>query len=153
MPLGVWPMQLKGIVHRLAAALQPFIGTVCACGLAPPAWASDVWVVTDQQHPVQARAGIRVIELDGPSRIQRELSAHLPSDPTQAAAVVRQRLQRGGPELQHRLAIAYQGVIDAWQLGVTKIPAVVVDHHYIVYGEPNIARALAWIEVYRRTHP
>lgn len=109
--------------------------------------------MTDQQHPVHTAARVRVIELDAPARIQRELSAQLPADPKQAAALVRQRLEKGGPELQHRLAAAYQAVTDAWRLGIAKLPAVVVDRRYVVYGESNVDRAVAWIENYRRTHP
>jgi integrating conjugative element protein (TIGR03757 family) len=134
------------LLRRLLAAL-------CFCAIAMSASASDVWVVTDQQHPVKTTAGVRVIELDAPSRIQRELSAQLPPDPQRAAALVQQRLQHGGPDLQRRLTAAYQGVVDAWQLGVTKVPAVVVDQRYVVYGESNVARAVSWIETYRRTHP
>jgi len=146
-------MRLTSTARQSAPFLGHVLACLCACAIAAPACASDVWVVTDSQHPVQTVLGARVVELDAPSRIRRELSAHLPADPKQAAALVQQRLQRGGPELQRQLAGAYQGVVDAWQLGVTKVPAVVVDHRYVVYGEPNVARALSWIEVYRRSHP
>jgi integrating conjugative element protein (TIGR03757 family) len=44
-------------------------------------------------------------------------------------------------------------VADAWGLGVAKVPAVVVDRRYVVYGQPDAARALARIEQYRRTQP
>jgi integrating conjugative element protein (TIGR03757 family) len=115
--------------------------------------AADILVITDQQHPTAVAPGIRLIELDLPSRIQAELSAQLPSEPIQAAAIVQQRLKDGGAELQRRLRDAYQGVADAWSLGVLKIPAVVVDQRYVVYGEADADRALARIEAYRRARP
>jgi integrating conjugative element protein (TIGR03757 family) len=96
---------------------------------------------------------VRVVELDDAARIESALAADLPSDPAEAAAVVQQRLRDGGDPLQHRLSDAYQDVTDAWSLGVTKIPAVVVDRRYVVYGETNVSRALARIEAYRRTAP
>ncbi|WP_313483853.1 DUF1525 domain-containing protein, partial [Stutzerimonas kunmingensis] len=65
--------------------------------------AADVLVVTDSRHPVQAPAGVRIIELDQATRIEVELAAHLPADPQQAAAVVRQRLHGGGEALQRRI--------------------------------------------------
>lgn len=134
-----------GHLLRLSAAV---------CGvLATAASASEVWVVTDQQHSVRAPSGVRIIDLDAPRTIQRELFAHLPPDPTQAAAIAKQRLKQGGPELQERLAAAYQAVADAWRLGVSKIPAVIVDKRFVVYGEPDVERAVSWIEDYRRTHP
>src|SRR5690606_12760954 len=106
--------------------------------LGPSAWAADVLVVTDSRHPVQAPAGVRVIELDQATSIEVELAAHLPADAQQAAALVRQRLHDGGEALQRRIGHAYQGVADAWGLGIAMIPAVVVDRRYVVYGEPDV---------------
>ena len=136
----------RPLAVRLAAGL-------CAALLGPIAAAADVLVVTDSHHPVQAPAGARVIELDQAARIEFELAAHLPTDPRQAAALVRQRLHDGGEALQRRIGYAYQGVADAWGLGIAKIPAVVVDRRYVVYGEPDVSRAVARINAYRSTQP
>ncbi|HEP9542705.1 TPA: DUF1525 domain-containing protein, partial [Pseudomonas aeruginosa] len=54
---------------------------------------------------------------------------------------------------QRSLASAYQGVADAWGLGVAKVPAVVVDRRYVIYGEPDVALALSRIARYRREQP
>jgi len=121
--------------------------------LCPLAQADDILVVTDSQHPVQAASGARLIELDHPARLQAELGAHLPADPSRGAALVQQRLKNGGIALQQRLGTAYQGLVDAWSLGVTTIPAVIVDHRYVVYGEPDVAKAVALIEAHRRMQP
>lgn len=95
-----------------------------------------------------------MIELDAPERfVQSELAAHLPTAPEQAAAIARQRLADGGAALQKRLALAYQGVVEAWSLGITRVPAVVVDRRYVVYGEADVDRAVSLIEQYRSTHP
>jgi len=126
--------------------------TLCVLATAN-AVAADVWVFTDRHHPTEASADVRVVELDAPARIQSELAANLPADPARAATIVQQRLKDGGADLQRRLANAYQGVADAWSLGITKIPAVVVDQRYVVYGERDVTRALARIEEYRRTQP
>ncbi|MBU9638051.1 MULTISPECIES: TIGR03757 family integrating conjugative element protein [Burkholderia cepacia complex] len=115
--------------------------------------AAEVLVVTDSQHPVQATADARVIELDQPARIEAELSAGLPQDQNRAAILARQRLQANGGALAKRLARAYQGDADAWGLGLAKIPAVVVDRRYVVYGDPDVARAVARINAYRRAQP
>lgn len=136
----------RPLAVRLAAGL-------CAALLGPIAAAADVLVVTGGRHPVQAPAGVRIIELDQATRIEVELAAHLPADPQQAAAVVRQRLHDGGEALQRRIGHAYQGVADAWGLGIAKIPAVVVDRRYVVYGEPDVSRAVARIDAYRSTQP
>ncbi|OCX98370.1 TIGR03757 family integrating conjugative element protein [Stutzerimonas sp. R40042] len=136
-----------------AASRRPLAAVLCLALLAPVAVAADVLVITDSRHPVQAPAGVRVIELDQPANIEAELTARLPADPAQAEALVRQRLLDGGADLQRRIRQAYQGVADAWGLGIVKIPAVVVDRRYVVYGEPDVAHAVARIDVYRSARP
>jgi|TARA_R110001599_G_scaffold335535_1_gene552634 integrating conjugative element protein (TIGR03757 family) len=119
-----------------------WIGPTCA----------EVWVVTDQDHSVEGTPD-RLIELDAPVRIEAAFSAGLPTNPENAAATVRQRMAANKKALHLRLSRAYQDVIDAWQLGVDRIPAVVVDQRYVVYGERNLRRALSRIETYRRQQP
>ena len=131
-----------GLAVALPASLAVF---------SPATFAADVVVVTDSRHPVKTMGGERLIELDEGPRIEAELSAQLPADPEQAT--VKRRLNNGGADLQRRIASAYQGVADAWSLGVTSIPAVVVDQRYVVYGEPDVARAVARIEQHRRPQP
>lgn len=116
--------------------------------------AQEVWVITRSGNPLQGtHAPMRVIELDAAQRIETELAAGLPSDPRQAEPIVRRRLQEGGSALQQRMRTAYQGITDAWSLGITSIPAVVVDQRYVIYGEPDLDRALARIARYRKEHP
>ncbi len=133
-----------GLAVALPAALAVF---------SPATFAADVVVVTDSHHPVRTMGGERLIELDEARRIEAELSGDLPTDPEQATAIVKRRLAGGGADLQRRIASAYQGVTDAWSLGVTSIPAIVVDQHYVVYGEPDVARAVARIEQHRKAKP
>lgn len=111
----------------------------------------DVLVVTDTEHPVIAPSGTRVIFLDAPIRLKAELSSGLPKDPEPAASLVRQRLNAGGIQLQRRFQRAYQDVTEAWRLGVTHIPAVVVDSRFVVYGEPNVESAVTRIQAYRNS--
>lgn len=134
--------------RRLLAAAVRVIAS-CAGALSFSA-AADVLVVTDNHHPVQAPDGVRVIELDAPARIEAELAANLPADPAEAAAVVQRRLNAGSTALHQRIRAAHQGVADAWRLGVTTLPAVVVDRRYVIYGEPDVAEAIARIETYRK---
>ena len=126
------------------------LSTALCCQSAATA---DVLVVTDSHHPVQTVSGAQVIELDRPAHIEAGLSAELPTTPTAAAVVARQRLHEGGAALQHQMTTAYQNVADAWSLGVAKIPAVVVGRRYVVYGEADVARAVAHISTYRSEHP
>ncbi len=138
-------------LRAIGTALASWVVVLSAFSTA--ATAAEVLVITDSSYPVRVAAGTRVVELDLPARIEAELAAGLPADPTQAAAIVQQRLSEGGQELQRRIGRAYQDVAQAWGLGVTKVPAVVVDRRYVVYGESDVARAAARIETYRRTQP
>ncbi|WP_313464124.1 TIGR03757 family integrating conjugative element protein [Pseudomonas nitroreducens] len=110
---------------------------------------AETWVITDSAHPVTlpAGAGIRLIQLDEQQRLEEQLSRLLPANPQQAAAAAQKILN--GPEgtrIQRDLLEAQQGVTDAWSVGVEKLPAVVVDRKYVVYGQPNVALALQAIE-------
>lgn len=126
---------------------------VVCFALSSAAIAADVLVVTDSHHPVQSIASAKIVELDLPSRIEAELAADLPSDPATAATLVKQRLREGGPALQRKISAAYQNVADACGLGITKIPAVVVDRRYVIYGAADVASAVADIDAYRREWP
>lgn len=132
----------------LAVALPMSLGV-----FGPATFAADVLVITDSRHPVKAMGGEQLIGLDEAYRIEAELSAELPAEPEQATAIVKHRLKSGGTDLQRHIASAYQDVTDAWSLGITSIPAVVVDQRYVVYGESDVARAVARIEQHRRTQP
>jgi len=115
---------------------------------------AQVWVITDSRHPVTGSASVqRLIQLDAAQHIEAELSANLPADPQQATALVQQRLNQGGASLQQRLREAYQGVTDAWSMGITTLPAIVVEQRYVVYGEANLDKALARIAQHRKENP
>lgn len=129
-----------------------FLGILVLAATASVAAATEVWVITDRTHPVSGHAD-RHIPLDAVPQLEVALAEGLPPEPGKAAAIVRQRLKQGGTDLQRRIGTAYQGVADAWSLGITKVPAVVVDRRYVVYGETDVARAVARIERHRRAQP
>ncbi|WP_025809879.1 TIGR03757 family integrating conjugative element protein [Pseudomonas chlororaphis] len=134
--------------------LSSFLVPAIVLTIAWPAIAAQIHVFTDRGNPVrEVPADADVTQLDAGLRLEDELAAGLPAEPEQAAGVVRQRLEQGGAALQRRMESAYQGVTEAWGLGVAKVPAVVVDHRYVIYGEPDVALALARIARYRMDHP
>jgi integrating conjugative element protein (TIGR03757 family) len=119
----------------------------------PATWATDVRVYTDSTHPVSASSTVQVVRLDEPAHLQAELSKGLPNDRTLAVQTVRERLHSQGRQLNRRLATAYQGVVEAWSLGVLKVPAIVVDGRFVVYGDSDLAHALSLIQQYRGAKP
>ena len=115
-----------------------------AC-LAVPALAGPaIEVFTTAGGPaVNVPSGVAVIELDAPGRLDAELSQDLPADPELAEALMRERMAT--PEWQEtadRYADSYLGLARAWQLGVEKVPAVVIDGRHVIYGQPDVAQAL-----------
>ena len=113
--------------------------------LAGPALAEPaIEVFTTAGEPaVNMPSGVAVIELDAPGRLDAELSQDLPADPELAEALMRERMAT--PEWQetaNRYADSYLGLARAWQLGVEKVPAVVIDGRHVIYGQPDVAEAL-----------
>jgi len=140
----------RHVPNPMRSRFIPFLLVCLAAGSAN----AQVWAITDSRHPVTGNASVqRVIQLDAAQHIEAELSANLPADPQQAAALVQQRLQHGGTSLQQRLREAYQGITDAWSLGITTLPAIVVEQRYVVYGEANLDKALTSIDQYRKESP
>ncbi|WP_119736984.1 TIGR03757 family integrating conjugative element protein [Pseudomonas sp. Larv2_ips] len=108
---------------------------------------AETWVITDQAHPVSAPTGVRIIRLDDQQRLEELLSRQLSADPRQAEATIQRFLSSpAGKRLQNDLAQAQQGVTDAWSVGIEKIPAVVVDRRYVVYGETDVSKAVTQID-------
>lgn len=103
---------------------------------------AETLIITDRNHPVQASAHVRLILLDESERLETKLSEGLPANQQQAIAIMQQRLKSSDAQrLQRDLALAQQNLLDAWSIGVTKVPAVVVDRTFVVYGEPNVLAA------------
>ncbi|BGE53236.1 hypothetical protein CRPA23_23250 [Pseudomonas aeruginosa] len=125
-----------------------------ALGLASQAASTaEVTVFTDRSATLTSADNANVVRLDAAQEIEASLAADLPTDPQRAQTIVQERLKQGGTRLQRDLASAYQGVVDAWSLSVSTVPAVVIDGRYVIYGEPDVARAVARIEEYRRAQP
>ncbi|HGX3311264.1 TPA: TIGR03757 family integrating conjugative element protein [Pseudomonas aeruginosa] len=139
--------------HRSAPYLITlvFLASLLAANSAA---ATEVWIVTDSRTPVTGRqVATRVIEIDAPEHIESELAVQLSADPKQAAAQITALLESGGQALQERMREAYQGVVDAWSLGIARLPAVVVDRRFVIYGETAADKALARIVKYREAQP
>lgn len=123
---------------------------ILACSFVPFLAQAETWVVTDGQHPVSHVPGdARLIRLDEPERLEEKLTALLPKSPDLAQQVFDQRLAANKP-LADELSQAFQGVADAWSLGVSKVPAVVVARKWVVYGVADVRQALVLIDRYQQ---
>ena len=120
---------------------------LCLCA---GAFAGTV-IYTDSTHPVPSPSpNIPVIYLDAPDRMQSELFGSLPPDAAQAEKQARQILT--SPDFksrQEQLAVAYQGVMKAWSIGLKKYPAVVFDDKWVVYGTTDVDVATQQLNAWR----
>ncbi|WLI07528.1 TIGR03757 family integrating conjugative element protein [Pseudomonas sp. FP597] len=133
-------------IHKPSRTSRHWLAAIALTFLSAAAHA-ETWVITDQAHPVSAPTGVRIIRLDDQQRLEELLSRQLPADPRQAEATIQHFLSSpAGKRLQSELAQAQQGVTDAWSVGVAKVPAVVVDRRYVVYGETDVSKAVTQID-------
>ncbi|QEA38648.1 TIGR03757 family integrating conjugative element protein [Pistricoccus aurantiacus] len=139
------------------ASLRPHAALPILCTVATAAWcsaaAAGVEVFTIAGEPVvNLPDAAVVVELDAPARLDAQISQGLPADPEQAEQVLQARMNNSEWQAAFkRYAELYTGVARAWMLGVEKVPAVVVDSEYVVYGEPDVQAALEEIEQARRS--
>ncbi|ECQ8982868.1 TIGR03757 family integrating conjugative element protein [Salmonella enterica subsp. enterica] len=100
-------------------------------------------VYTNHSHPPSGVAGdTRVVWLDAPEQLQQSLFGTLTSDPGEAERRAQAVSHSAGwQQKQAELALAYQGLLQAWSLGLQKYPAVVSDDQYVVYGTADVVVA------------
>ena len=133
----------KGAIGTLAATL------LLASGPCPGAETATAVVFTLSSIPVRAH-GAAVVELDRRDQLAAALGAALPADPAKALAEARRRLTSPeGRERQKDLVQAAAGNALAARLGVDRLPAVVVDGRYAVYGVRDVGRALDLVTAWR----
>ena len=103
--------------------------------------ARETVAFTLSSMPVRG-AGATVYVLDRRDLAAAELGAGLPADRRRAAAEMRRRLASpSGRGLRAELAHAMAGAALAGALGIARLPAVVIDGRYVVYGVRDVGRA------------
>lgn len=118
----------------------------------------QVEVITDRSHPFTgvepnaARLKVQGFDLELPAQLETQLGEGLPSDPTVAARVARQRLESLGRQpLATRFANAYAGLLKALDYGIDRYPAVVFDGgESVVYGVTDLDEALGYYRRWRQ---
>ena len=126
-----------------------FALTLVACP-GPAAGAGDVVVFTLSSMPLRATGGAVVHVLDARDGHAATFGADLPDEPERALAEARRRMATpAGRAALARIAEAAAGNVLAGRLGIEKLPAVVVDGRYVVYGVRDVARAVERVEAWR----
>lgn len=81
---------------------------------------------------------VRIYALDAPEQLESQLPAFTGRD---AEARARRWAERHARPLARRVRAAHQGRLKALDYGVVKVPAVVFDGEYVVYGATDLGRA------------
>lgn len=110
-------------------------------------------IYTTARYPVEnPEPGVVIQILEDIHSLEQSLFPTLSQHPEQAELQARERMQQTDwREQETRLTRAYQSLLDAYTLGVEKVPAVVLDEKYVVYGTTNIRVAEekrdTWLEM------
>jgi len=109
----------------------------------------SVEIFTVAGVPIQGASPNMVItELDASARLDAEFSYGLSKEPEVALQQLQKKLEVQGAALYRKYQILYIGLARARVLGVLKVPAVVVDGKYVVYGETDVSISLRKIKQY-----
>ncbi len=95
-----------------------------------------------------ASSDMVIVELDASARLDAEFSYGLSKDPEVAMSQLQKKLEVQGESLYRKYHTHYTGLARARILGVLKVPAVVVDGQYVVYGETDVPASLRKIKQY-----
>lgn len=102
-------------------------------------------VYTDNQHPpINFFPETKIVWLDAAEQHQKKLFAQLSVNPQQAVIQAQAILQSSQwSQQEQQLIKAYRAVVQAWQSGVQRYPAVVFEGREVVYGTADVAKARA----------
>jgi len=130
--------------------MRAALGLALLLVASPAAGAGDVVAFTLSSMPLRGTGGAAVHVLDARDAHAEAFGADLPDDPERALAEARRRMATpAGRAALARLASAAAGNALAGRLGIEKLPAVVVDGRYVVYGVRDVARAVERVAAWR----
>lgn len=115
-------------------------------------WANvSIEVFTNDRFPVSnSDHKITYYNLDDRKREQMRLPKNLPADLAKAKQVASQYMQTADfRKTVDALKNAYRGYIAALDYQLAKLPAIVMDGEYILYGVTSVDKALVLYEQYQ----
>lgn len=92
-----------------------------------------------ERHP---GATLHVHRVDQIERLEAELSVNLSANPDKAQRQALERLHGLSKERQDELQQTARGLALALQLGIERVPAIVIDQQRVIYGMTDLAAAL-----------
>ncbi|EJN2862225.1 TIGR03757 family integrating conjugative element protein [Salmonella enterica subsp. enterica serovar Yaba] len=112
-------------------------------------------IYTAPEPPVtDPQPGVLVQILENVHSLEQSLFPVLSDNPVIAEQQARQRMQQPDWQAQEaHLSRAYQALLDARMLNIAKIPAVVFDDKFVVYGTADVALAQQKLQAWREQQP
>ncbi|HAV1831444.1 TPA: TIGR03757 family integrating conjugative element protein [Enterobacter hormaechei subsp. steigerwaltii] len=112
-------------------------------------------IYTTARWPVEhPEPGVDVQLLENVDTLSQSVFPSLSASPAKAEAQARLRMQQPDWRTQEaRLTRAYQALLDARTVGITKVPAVVFVDHFVVYGTTDVTLARQKLAEWRERHP
>ena len=140
----MWP----GVFGMLRAVSAAFAIQACAAHAVDP----TVWVFTADRLPALQNGdqADRLFVLDHADNALRRLS--FPNPGSEVAARDRAMVILQSPSGQAaiaRMRNSAEATTVAWHYGIEKLPAVLVDEQYVVYGVYDVESAIAQVASYR----
>ena len=106
-----------------------------------------VEVFANSATHVQAPQGspylVRIYRLDAMQNVADQLSSHLPNNEADARAYMLQQEGQIRRRYKDQITNAANGMSLAIHYRLDRLPAVVINQNAVIYGEPDIGRAVA----------
>lgn len=137
--------------HALLAALIIAATTLSPAYAETPLGPLRIDVFTTEDRSVRGAiefldrhpgATLHVHRVDRIERLEAELSLNLSTNPDKARRQALERLQGLSKERQEQLEQTAKGLALALQLGIKRVPAIVIDQARVIYGMTDLAAAL-----------
>lgn len=103
-------------------------------------------VFTVSGLPIKRTEGAEMHVVDALHTLTQDLGRDLPKNGEQAKEIVLARLQSPGTNLHERARRAAVALTRAAQLRIDRVPAVVFDAKWVVYGVPDVGAAHGYLK-------
>lgn len=132
----------------VAMLLAPVLSCAITTALAQPqASVTTVEVFANSATHVQAPQGmpymVRIYRLDAIQNVADQLSRNLPNNEAEAQAYMLQQEAQIRRRYKDQITNAANGMSLAIHYRLDRLPAVVINQNAVIYGEPDIGRAVA----------
>ena len=139
-------------MSKLQNLLAMLLAPALSCGLSTAMAQSQASVTTvevfaNSATHVQAPQGtsylVRIYRLDAMQNVADQLSRHLPNNESEARAYMLQQEAQIRRRYKDQITNAANGMSLAIHYRLDRLPAVVIDRKAVIYGVPDVERALA----------